>query len=189
MLSKIKRHHIILLFLLGLISVVGIIIWKDDQSEGQKLIIRPFNQKSDLVPLSTLINANKFMLSENNNFPTEKFLLWRAPNFDPARKGQAHIDVIEVDGVPAGFVSFYRKSTSAGYVWLLAVDKHFRGQGLGQKLMEHALGQLKQQGARFVTLTTRTINTQALKLYLKLGFVEKSRDEERGIVFLTKENL
>ncbi len=189
MLSKIKRHHIILLSLLVALGLVGLFVWKDDQTKRTLAQIRPLDISKDLVPMTVLINANKFLLSERNDFPTEKFLLWRAPSFDPSKKGQVRIDVIEVDGVPAGFVSFYRKSATAGYIWLLAVDERFRGQGLGKDLMEHALGELKKQGATFATLSTRTLNKAALKLYTRLGFVEQSRDETRGIINLIKEKL
>lgn len=189
MLSKIKRHHIILLAFLAALATLGIFVWKDDQTKRTTSQIRPLDVSKDLLPLTTLINANKFLLSERNNFPTEKFLLWRAPSFDPSKKGQVRIDVIEVDGVVAGFVSFYRKSATAGYIWLIAVDEHFRGQGLGKDLMEHALGELKKQGATFATLSTRTLNKAALKLYAKLGFIEQSRDETRGIINLIKEKL
>ncbi len=182
----IKRHHFALLALLALLAGVGLFMWRDDQTSRVASKIRPFDAEKDLVRMTVLINANKFLLSERSDFPPEKFLLWRAPNLDPSRKGQARIDVIEVEGVPAGFVSFYRKSATAGFIWLLAVDQNFRGRGLGEDLMLHALKELKAQGAHFVTLSTRTFNKTALGLYSKLGFVEESRDDNRGIVNLTK---
>jgi ribosomal protein S18 acetylase RimI-like enzyme len=189
MINKINRRHIALLSLLALIAAAGLFIWRDDQLSRTSAIIRPFNADKDLAILSKLINANKFLLSERPDFPTEKFLLWRAPELNPARKGQARIDVIEAEGVPAGFISFYRQSATAGFIWLLAVDERYRGRGMGEDLMLHALRELKRQGATHVTLSTRTFNKAALKLYYKLGFVEQSRSESRGIINLIKRSL
>ncbi len=188
MLSKIKRHHIVLLSSLGFVMALGIFLWQNDINQA-KSVIRPYDQDKDFIVLTQIITQNKYLLSERPDFPTEKFLLWRAPAFDPSKKGQARLEVIEVDGVVAGFISFYRKSIHEGFIWLLAIDSNFRGQGLGQKLMLHGLDELKQQGVRFVRLSTRVINKAALKLYYKLGFVDESIYQERGIINLIKKNL
>lgn len=188
MLSKIKRHHIGLLAFLGVLLALGTFLWQNDINHYRSSI-RPFNQDKDFISLTKLINANKFFLSENPNFPTEKFLLWRAPAFDPSKKGQARLEVIEVDGVTAGFISFYRKSLYEGYIWLLAVDSAFRSQGLGKQLMQFAEKELKKQGVRYIRISTRTINKPALKLYKNLGYVTEELYEERGMINLIKRDL
>ncbi len=69
----------------------------------------------------------------------------------------------------------------AGYIiyWLIgedvqinnvAVHPDFRGQGIGEALMRHVIGKVREKGATFVTLEVRPSNTPAVTLYKKLGF-------------------
>ncbi len=51
----------------------------------------------------------------------------------------------------------------------LVVDKNYRGQGIAQQLMNHALEFGKERGCHFAFL--ETMSFQALEFYQKLGFV------------------
>ena len=188
MLDRIKIRHIVLLGLIGLMCVAGVFYFYSDEKRD-KAFIRDYNQEKDFAALVTMINDNMFWLSERPDFSPEQFLMLRAPNFDPSRKGQTTIDVVEADGVPAGFIAYHKKSASHGYIWIFAVDKNFRRRGFGEKLMNHALSQLKKQGAQYVSLTTRLAKTPAMQLYQKVGFVEQFREEDRGIITLIKRPL
>lgn len=185
MLDQIRKRHFVLLALLGLLAALGIIYFANDASKEAN-VIRHYEHEKDFDALVPVIRENMFWLSERPDFSPEKFLMWRAPNFDPARKGEATIDVIEVDKETAGFIAYYKKSPTHGFIWLFAVDQKFRRRGLGDKLMAHALKQLKSQGAQYVTLTTRLHKTPALQLYQKAGFVEQDREEDRGLITLIK---
>lgn len=188
MLDRIKKRHIILLGLLSVLAIASLIYLQNDQ-ETDPSFIRPYDQEKDFQPLVKLMNENMFWVSERPEFSPEKVLTLRAPYNDPQRKGQASIDVVEFEDKTGGFIAYYKIGPEQGFIWLLAVDKAFRGRGFGEKLVAHVLHVFKQQGARYVTLATRTINKPALALYKKLGFVEKYRDEERGIITLIKRNL
>ena len=50
------------------------------------------------------------------------------------------------------------------------IGKAFRGQGLGELLMNGAKAQAQELGSHFMTLEVRESNTVARKLYEKLGF-------------------
>ena len=50
------------------------------------------------------------------------------------------------------------------------VDSAWRGHGLGQRLMEAYLGQLRSLGVRGVHLETTSLNEVACRLYEKMGF-------------------
>jgi len=188
MINRIKFRHIVLLAFLGLLSATAIFYFYSDQRQ-ETSFIRSYDQEKDFLPLVALINDNMFWLSERPDFSPEQFLTLRAPNFDPARRGQTTIDVLQADGATAGFVAYYKKSPTHGFIWIFAVDKNFRRRGFGERLMNHALSQLKKQGAQFVTLTTRLAKTPAIELYKKLGFVEQSREDARGIITMIKRSL
>ncbi|MFZ5907350.1 MAG: ribosomal protein S18-alanine N-acetyltransferase [Nitrospirota bacterium] len=53
----------------------------------------------------------------------------------------------------------------------LAVHPDFRRQGVATRLMDEAVGELKQKGCVFLHLKVRVSNTGAQKFYEHLGFV------------------
>lgn len=57
----------------------------------------------------------------------------------------------------------------------VAVDPDFRRQGLGNKLIQSLIEQLKAGGSHCLTLEVRASNTPAIALYEKLGFQEIGR--------------
>ncbi len=60
----------------------------------------------------------------------------------------------------------------------IAVDKEYRGQGTGRKLMSAILGCLKEQGYSRVSLSVQKANP-AVRFYEPLGFVIlQEKDEE-----------
>jgi ribosomal protein S18 acetylase RimI-like enzyme len=184
MLNRIKKHHVVFLSLLAVIAIASLFYLQNDQ-QGTAFI-RSYERDKDFLPLVKLMNENKYWISERANFSPEKMLITRTPSNDPDKKGQVIVDVIEVDGSTAGFIAYYKKSPEQGFIWLLAVSKIFRGRGFGEKLVGHALTNL--QGTKYVTIATRLINKPALSLYKKMGFVEQSREEDRGIITLIKRN-
>ncbi len=56
------------------------------------------------------------------------------------------------------------------YVYLVYIAPHYRRQGLGRQLMEHAKRWAKDQGYNQLSLQAFTNNAVALKLYESLGY-------------------
>lgn len=56
------------------------------------------------------------------------------------------------------------------YVTNIAVDKAFRGQGIGSLLMSALIKRCKSENCAFTTLEVRTSNTAAISLYNRFGF-------------------
>ena len=72
------------------------------------------------------------------------------------------------------------------------VRRAWRGQGLGRRLAEAVLGQLRQTGAvRRVDLEVRADNAPAIGLYERLGFIVEGRRAlglcHRGVYYQTLE--
>ncbi len=187
MISRIKKRHIALLILLALTAIFAIFYFKSDQPENS-FAIRPYEDR-DFSTVLRIMNDNLFWISEHSDLATEKVLTLKAPHNDSNRKGQAAIDVVTVDDEPKGFISYFKKSQTQGFIWLLAVDKDQRKKGFGEKLIAHALAELKRQGATYATLAAKAINKPAISLYQKMGFVEERREEDRGVVFLIRHKL
>lgn len=187
MLNRIKKRHIALMILLALLAVAAVFYLNSDQPKSS-LAVRPY-ENSDFKPVLKIMNDNMFWISEHSDLSAEKVLTLKAPSNDESKKGQVLIDVVADNDLAVGFIAYYKKSYQQGYIWLLAVDKDHRKMGIGEKLIAHSLATLKKQGATFVTLAAKLINKPAISLYQKMGFVEESRDEDRGIIFLIRHKL
>lgn len=61
------------------------------------------------------------------------------------------------------------------YLCALAVFPEFRGQGIGQQLIDRVFHQARSQGYRTVSLLCFGQNAGALRLYQRLGFQERDR--------------
>lgn len=189
MLNRIKKRHIVLLGLLSMLGILSLFYLRSDQSQDASFI-RPYEEEKDFYPLVKLMNDNLFWIAESPTFSPEKALRTRAPSSEQERKGIASIDVIEApDDRAGGFIAYYQKKKNHGVIWLLAVDKEYRGQGYGERLLTHALSTLKKNGATYATLATRIINNPALSLYKKVGFKEQYRLLDRGMIMLIKKDL
>lgn len=93
--------------------------------------------------------------------------------------------VVETDGVIVGFVSFRLDAAQAvGEIGLNAVDPEYSGQGIGTKMYQFALEQLKSAGAQVATVATGgdPSHQPALSAYRKAGF-----NVEISSVWLCKE--
>jgi GNAT superfamily N-acetyltransferase len=86
--------------------------------------------------------------------------------------------VYESDGKVAGFISvvfymtfFHRVGTAQ--VNELVVDKHSRGQGIGQALMQAAEQEARRRGMDELEVGTEQENLSARQFYRKYGFDEE----------------
>lgn len=73
----------------------------------------------------------------------------------------------EADIIGYGFLSV---AAGEAHVLNICIDPQFQGQGYGHYLLNHLLSLARQQGADTVFLEVRTSNTDAIRLYNRLGF-------------------
>ncbi|PJA87494.1 MAG: hypothetical protein CO140_04065 [Candidatus Moranbacteria bacterium CG_4_9_14_3_um_filter_40_7] len=76
----------------------------------------------------------------------------------------------ELTGMAAAYQEEGEKCKHVAYVWGVYVRAAYRGQGLGKKLMEKLLSALKENKIIKANLNVNTIQTEAYKLYISLGF-------------------
>ncbi|MGV8151493.1 MAG: GNAT family N-acetyltransferase [Candidatus Nanoarchaeia archaeon] len=104
----------------------------------------------------------------------------KAPNTDKIKKEFQNgfkkgciFLVAELNGNLAGYILgniFTNPWKSGGYIDDLYVDKAFRRKGIATKLLNEFIHQLKNKGIKTCQLGVSKKNTQAIKLYKKLGF-------------------
>ena len=58
------------------------------------------------------------------------------------------------------------------YFEAFRIDKKYQGKGLGQKLIEYTINDLKEKGFKEFTIGVEEDNEKAKHIYLKYGFIE-----------------
>ena len=87
------------------------------------------------------------------------------------------IYVSKIDNKIVGYIIFDIKEKDNGFmryrkllsIDTLCVDKDFRGQGIGTKMLEFAKGIAKEQNCTDMHLTVNPNNENAIKVYEKFG--------------------
>ena len=74
-------------------------------------------------------------------------------------------------------------SLGTNYLFGLAVEKGYQGQGLGSYLVKYILNDLHKINGRLCQIVVEVVNTGALRLYQRLGFEKKSE-----IVYLERKD-
>ena len=90
-----------------------------------------------------------------------------------------HVVVIETPGVIAGYLVGWPE-TDAYFIDNIAIDPDRQGEGLGRKLMDHAIEEARRLGLSAVRLYTNVAMSENLSLYAHLGFIETHRAWEDG---------
>jgi putative acetyltransferase len=80
-----------------------------------------------------------------------------------------HIFMVYADGAPVGCVALIPMSQGVYELSKMAVSPHLRGQGIGRRLLGHAIDQARLLGARSLVLGTSTRLPSAVHLYESMG--------------------
>lgn len=82
------------------------------------------------------------------------------------------IYLILKDEIVVGDTSYEKKPDGSVYLSGLVIEPEFQGQGIGHKVMDIIMEELKD--IKTITLVTHPENSVAIRLYLSFGFVIKS---------------
>lgn len=83
----------------------------------------------------------------------------------------AHYTVVTVDEKVAGYCGFWLILDEA-HITNIAIHPNYRGQGIGEALLDEVMQKARKLGATKMTLEVRISNTVAQSLYQKKGFVQ-----------------
>jgi ribosomal protein S18 acetylase RimI-like enzyme len=87
--------------------------------------------------------------------------------------------VIEAAGSVRGYMIAWPE-TDAYFIDNIGVDPAFQGDGLGRRLIDHAVSQADRLGLPALRLFTNALMSENLAMYAHIGFVETHRALEKG---------
>ena len=100
------------------------------------------------------------------------------------------IYVAEQAGTVVGYsTTWCDREAGIGHIPNLAVDRRWRGQGIGRQLIEHALSQFRAVGMTLARIETLEQNTIGRTLYPDLGFEEVARQVHYCLALDSGHNL
>lgn len=85
-------------------------------------------------------------------------------------------------GRVVGFAMYERRKDGSGSIWRVMVDAEHQGHGLGRRLMELLLEELREAGLRPVLISHRPENRVAARLFESLGFVEVDFEADGEVI-------
>ena len=115
----------------------------------------------------------------NASSPTARFF------YRNIASGNADFWTLEHDGELIGELYAFRNieedhdfadGNTVAYLCAFRIRKEYRGQGLGSKLMQTVLADLKSAGFQHVTIGVGPDEEQNVRLYHRLGFTSKIKD-------------
>jgi len=83
---------------------------------------------------------------------------------------QVSLVAVRTKGALAGVLIASRVSNRIGHLGQISVHPAHQGRGIGRRMIETALTNLRQQGYKAITLAVTTANTNAFHLYESCGF-------------------
>ncbi|MEZ4932722.1 MAG: GNAT family N-acetyltransferase [Saprospiraceae bacterium] len=90
--------------------------------------------------------------------------------------GGGHILVATVDGLVVGTAGIFKENDDVYELIKMAVDKNYRGLGIGKALCVAAIERVQEIEAKMFYLLSNTKAAAAIELYRQLGFVEVPLD-------------
>lgn len=102
--------------------------------------------------------------------------------------------VARIDDQVVGYAGMWLILDEA-HITNIAVHKDYRGQGIGERLLQEIFVRARARGARRMTLEVRVSNMVARHLYEKMGFVPRGvrkgyyADTKEDAIIMWKEDL
>jgi putative acetyltransferase len=131
-----------------------------------KIEIRPLLPGDDATAFRTL---NEEWITRHFTLEAKDIETLGDPETTILREG-GHIFMLYADSKPVGCVALMPMSDGVYELSKMAISPHLRGQGLGRRLLQHAIDQARLIGAKSLFLGSNTKLSNAVHLYESVGF-------------------
>lgn len=167
-------------YLLAMVIVIAIGTgwWIFDQTPHASIVAyeplrdRPFIEK--------LFQQDWYWLTTQQFDPAlfDQWLEHKSPTADASTFGILDIKMAQLNHSDVGFIAYFMKSAYEGMILFIDVLPIHRSKRIGRQLLEFALNDLQKRGASIVRLITRPHNTDARRLYDRIGFIKYGETSE-----------
>ena len=147
-------------------DTAGSMVNEERISKRLAIEIRPLLPGSDATAFRTL---NEEWITRYFTLEAKDIETLGDPESAILRKG-GHIFMVYADAKPAGCVALLPMGNSVYELSKMAISPHLRGQGIGRRLLQHAIAQAKLIGAKSLFLGSSTKLPNAVHLYESVGF-------------------
>lgn len=132
----------------------------------EKFTIREFRPED----LEHVIEINRACLPEN--YSPDFFMEhhWENPKIFLVAEAGGKVVGYNMCRIEFGISNLRREFVRKGHVISIAVLEDYRGLGIGHRLMEDGMKNVRESGATEIYLEVRQSNLPAIQLYRKLGF-------------------
>ncbi len=136
------------------------------QARDSQFEIAPLKGQADCLAFRTLNEEwiTKYFVMEKKDHETLS-----DPENAILKKG-GHIFMVYVEKAPVGCAALIPMEDGVYELSKMAVSPALRGQGIGRKLLEYAIAQARQIGAKTLFLGSNTKLENAVHLYESVGF-------------------
>jgi putative acetyltransferase len=140
---------------------------KEERSSRSLTIeVRPLLPGDDPTAFRTL---NEEWITRYFTLEAKDIEMLGDPENSILRKG-GHIFMVYADAKPVGCVALMPMGNGVYELSKMAVSPQLRGQGIGRRLLQHAIAQAKLIGAKSLFLGSSTKLPSAVHLYESVGF-------------------
>ena len=130
------------------------------------ITIRPYAGQEDAIAFRTL---NEEWITRHFALEAKDIETLGNPEYAILRKG-GHIFMVHAEGEAIGCVALIPMGEGVYELSKMAISPKLRGQGIGRRLLEHAIDQAKSAGAKSLFLGSSTKLENAVHLYEAAGF-------------------
>jgi ribosomal protein S18 acetylase RimI-like enzyme len=157
----------------------------DEDTEIMSIVIRPFRETDRPILLDLTVAGFEGVSIDHNIDERIGPIAGRGWRWRKARDLDRDLDLLgaelavaedEQTGRVTGYVTMQcDPETKIGWIHNLVVGSQARGQGLGRRLLEHALAHFRTTGMTIAKIETLEQNAVGRHLYPSVGFIEVAR--------------
>lgn len=148
------------------------------------MIIRKCNECDVKVVIEIL---NDSIINESARFDEEPFNNIQAEEWYKSHDERYPLYVAEENGEIRGWTCISPFSDKSAYRYTVEnsvyINKEYRGNGLGKRLLEHTINISKELGYKAIIALITSDNTASCKLHSDLGFYEVGKMQKVGYKF------
>jgi ribosomal protein S18 acetylase RimI-like enzyme len=129
-------------------------------------------------------NLLKEFIESIKNIKENKFIYYNDKNEDIIINHLITIILYNNNNKPVGYTHIYIKNSE--YWFSIYIDNEYQNKKIGKKLMKYLLNHNLCKNIKQIKLSVSINNTIAQNLYIKNGFIEYTRNNEKIIMVLNR---